>query len=125
MQIGATVVTGRHSWNRSELTNEPRRLAPGVDMRSPEGRRFGDIFDLTALEFPGADLSRIRAIAFLKYELERAQGAGKCSLEDVVRVHNLIGRREKELRAQARKAEAAPPSLSLRQKLDLKYGSAS
>ena len=105
------------------MTNDPRRLGPDVDMRSPEGRRFADIFDQVAAEFPDAPLIRIRDITLLKYELERAQGAGKCTLEDVVRVHNLVGRREKELRAAAKKAEPAP-SQSLKQQLDANYGSA-
>jgi hypothetical protein len=100
---------GRWLIGRGRVSNEPRRLGANVDMRSPEGRQFAYFFDLVARDFPGANPIRIREIALLKYELERAQGAGKCTLEDVVRVHNLIGRREKELRAAAkRKAEAEP-----------------
>jgi hypothetical protein len=112
VQIGAAVVTGRPPQNRSGLTNDPRRLSADVDGRGAEGRRFSDIFDLVALEFPGANPLRIRDIALLKYELERAQGAGNCSLEDVVRVHNLIGRREKELRAEAKRVKPPQSSVS-------------
>lgn len=114
--LTATAFTGRPLRNRGWQTNDPRRLSLELDGRSAEGRRFADIYDLVALDHhPGANPLRVREIALLKYELERAQGVGKCSLEDVVRMHNLIGRREKELRAEGkRKAEAAPaaPSVS-------------
>ena len=84
MQNG--VVTGRPACNRSGLTNDPRRLAADVDGRSANGRRFSDLYDLAALEFPGGAPTRIREIALLRYELERAQAAGEATLEDVVRV---------------------------------------
>ena len=72
MQDSVTVVTGRPPSNRSGLTNDPRRLGVEVDGRSPEGRRFSDIYDQIAIEFPGADPSRIREITVLKFERRQA-----------------------------------------------------
>jgi hypothetical protein len=116
----------RRQIGRGRIANEPRRLAPDVDMRSPAGKRFAYLFDLVANDFPGANPIRVRDIAFLKFELEKAQAAGNCSLEDVVRVNNLISRRERDLRATLkRKAETAPERQSLKQQLDADYGAAS
>jgi hypothetical protein len=104
---------------RAGVTNEPRRLSPNVDMRSVDGRRFTDIYDALSLDHPGADSCKLREVTVLKFELEKAQAAGKCTLEDVVRVHNLINRYEKALRLETRrKAETAAASpLSFRDKL--------
>ena len=104
---------------RAGVTNEPRRLSPDVDMRSIPGRRFTDIYDALSLDFPGADSGKLREVTVLKFELERAQAAGECSLEDTVRVHNLINRYHKALRLETkRKAETAAASpLSFRDKL--------
>ncbi len=96
---GNLAVASRPSKLRSALTNDPRRLAVDIDMRSVEGRRFADIFDALRIEFgPSADPGRLREIAVLKFELEKAQASGACALEDIVRVHNLIVRKERELR---------------------------
>ena len=78
-----------------------------MDLRSHAGRRFSDIYDALAVEFgPGADPERIREVTVLKFELERAQAAGTATLEDTVRVFNLVARKEKELRlANARKRQ--------------------
>jgi hypothetical protein len=89
------------------------------------GKRFADIFDALVVEFgPGADQLRVREIAVLKFELEKAQAAGTCSLEDVVRVHNLIARRERELRAGLRRQAISnsAPSSSLRERMIAKHG---
>lgn len=117
MPIG--VVTGRPPASRSAITNHLRRLSVAIDGRSQLGRRYADIFDLAVLEFPGADPSRVRELALLKYGLERAQSAGEATLEDTVRMCNLINRQEKALRLETRrKAETAAASpLSFRDKL--------
>jgi hypothetical protein len=119
MYTRVPVATGRKPKNRSGVTNDPRRLAADVDGRSATGRRFSDIYDLIALDFPGGAPPKIREIALLRYELEKAQSAGEATLEDVVRVHNLINRYEKALRLETRrKAETAGASpLSFRDKL--------
>ena len=109
----ASVATVRQPNARADVTNSPRRLSAGTDLRSLDGRRFADIFDGLALEFgPAADPARLREIAVLKFELEKAQASGACSLEDTVRVHNLIGRKEAQLRAARRAAASKPPPLS-------------
>jgi hypothetical protein len=119
MQAGAAV-TSRPVNNRAAVTNDPRRLAPDADMRSLAGRRFADIYDQLASELPGADPARLREIALLKFEHEKAQAAGSCSLEDTVRVHNLVARLTRDIRAAKRQAIAAPQP-SLAERLALKY----
>jgi hypothetical protein len=86
-------------YNRSPITNDPRRLAPDVSLRSPGGRRFADIFDALSVEFPGASPERLREAALAKFTLEQAQASGGCSLEDFVRLQNVIERKERALRA--------------------------
>lgn len=95
---------------RSFLTNDPRRL-PGVSMRSSHGRRFRDIVEALLVEFgPHADTARLRELASLKFTLEMTQslvvGGDQAACDDLVRLSNLIARRESELRH--RKAAAAP-----------------
>ena len=98
--------------NRAAISNEPRRFAADTDMRSVEGRRFADIYDGLAAEFgPGADPARLHEIARLKFMLERALSAEACSLEDIVRLTNVIERKERALRAAKRVARGALPSL--------------
>jgi hypothetical protein len=65
-------------------------------MRSPDGKRFADLFDALALEFADADPARIRDIAVLRFAAEKALAVG--NFEDVVRLHNTIERKESRLR---------------------------
>lgn len=103
---------------RSVLTNDPRRL-PGVSMRSPRGRRFRDIVETLMVEF-GADCDpvRLRELAGLKFSAEEVQAAvvhgNTRAVEDLVRLSNLIARRETELRArhQPKRAPALADILS-------------
>jgi hypothetical protein len=118
---GGVVMAARQPNARAGVTNDPTRLAPDIDKRTHAGRLFRDLFDSVAAEFPGADPARVREVARLKYELERAQAAGTATLEDTVRVYNLISRREKELRAKARRREVERPE-GLRSRLGSKYG---
>jgi hypothetical protein len=84
--------------------NIPRRL-PGLDLRSAEGKHYSVIYAEVAAEF-GAEkrnISRLREIAGLRCALEQIQtevvrGFPKAR-EDMVRVSNLLIRREKELQA--------------------------
>jgi len=73
------------------------RLAPDVDARSPDGRRFSDIHFAVAAEFEGADPLKIRDIALLRFAAEKAVAAGQ--FDDIVRLHNTIERKEKQLQA--------------------------
>ena len=77
--------------------NDPRRLARDVDMRSPDGKRFADLYDALALEFADADPARIRDIAVLRFASEKALAVG--NFEDVVRLANTVERKETRLRA--------------------------
>lgn len=104
---------GRPSKLRSWLTNNPRRLSSDVDRRSAEQRRFGDLYDALVIELPGADPVRLREIALLRFEHERGQAAGTVSLEDSVRVHNLIARLTREIRNAARQRSVKTPSSPL------------
>ena len=121
MLSGAAVVP-RPSKLRARVTNTPRRLAADVDLRSPDGRLFADIFDGLAAEFgPGADPARLREVTFLKFELERAHASGACSLEDIVRLHNVIERKERALRA-AKRIAGSKPAPGLHARLAARYG---
>ncbi|AZG75905.1 hypothetical protein [Methylocystis rosea] len=103
---------------RSVLTNDPRRLA-GVSMHTPEGRRFKDIVDAILVEFGGdADVTRVRELASLKFSHEMIQAqviAGDLAkTDDLVRLSNLIGRVEKDLRRRkAARTAITPPAHSL------------
>jgi hypothetical protein len=100
--------------------HDPRRLAPDVNMHSPDGLKFARIYDVLAMEFPEADPMRLRDLALLRYSAERAVAAG--AWEDVVRLHNAIERKEARLRAKARQREAERPTVGLRAKLEAKLG---
>lgn len=117
MPGSASVATLRPANARASVTNDPRRLRPDIDMRSNDGRRFADLFDAIVVEHPDAGLARVREIALLKFGLERGQSDGICSLEDVVRISNLISRRERDLRQRQRDAQPAAPEMSFAEKL--------
>lgn len=107
--LDAMTADTRLKKRRSFLTNDPRRLA-GVSMRSSDGRRFRDIIEALIVEFgPRADTARLRELGSLKFSLERVQalavGGDPRAIEDLVRLSNLISRRESELRT---RVAAAP-----------------
>jgi hypothetical protein len=88
---------------RDLATNRPRKMA-GVDMRSGHGRRFADLYDGIAAEFPGVDPVAARELAGLKLTAELCQasviaGDDKMARRDLVRTINLASRKEKELRS--------------------------
>ena len=96
-----------------------------VDGRSPSAKRYRDFIDALIVEFGAHDPIRLREVALLKLELEKAQTADECSLEDSIRVQNWILRREQQLRAaQRRAASVSSPAQSLRHKLSSRYGGA-
>jgi hypothetical protein len=93
------------------LTSDPRRLV-GVDMRSLGGRRYRAIVEHLAAEFGTANAIALRELAGLRYTLEQTQAAivsgDTRARTDLVRISNLIARRERELRE--RSALLLPPS---------------
>ena len=101
--------------NRSGFTNNPYRLE-GVDMRSERGRRYRDIVDGLVAEFGDTDAASIRELAGLKIVCEGTQAAvvaGDASArEDLVRISNLIARRETAMRESVRSRPDPTPSLS-------------
>ena len=83
---------------------------PGLDQRTQEGRRYARVITELVAEFGAVDTIRLRELAGLRLTLEQVQteailGSVKAR-EDVVRVSNLIARREVELRT--RHAARAP-----------------
>jgi hypothetical protein len=105
----------RHPRARSRITNNIRESLVGVDGRSERARRYRDILEALIVEYGSSDPDRIRALAALKLSLEATQAAvingDILRSEDLVRLANLISRREKELRAKQRHREAKAPSL--------------
>jgi hypothetical protein len=84
------------------MTNDPRRL-DGIDMRTSAGRRYRDIVDALAREFRElVNPVALRKLAGLRYTLEQTQAAVVAgdarARSDLVRVSNLIARRELALR---------------------------
>jgi hypothetical protein len=119
---GSLAIGVRHPSARAGSTNDPRRLRSAVDMRSVDGRRFADIYDMLALEFADADPARIRDIAVLRFAAEKALDVG--NFEDVVRLHNTIERKEARLRVmlKAKRLErGSQPTVGLRARLQGKY----
>jgi hypothetical protein len=109
---------------RSKITNQLRASLSGVDGRSERGRRWRDILEALIAEYGLGWPDRLRELASLKLSLEATQAAvingDTLRSEDLVRLANLITRRERELKAKARAAAGSPPSL--RGKLAGRYG---
>ena len=103
--LDMATVAARPRKLRSGLTNNPYRL-DGVDMRTERGRRYRDIVDALIAEFGSSNAVALRELAGLKFSLEQTQAAVVAgdarAREDLVRLSNLITRREGAMR------EAAP-----------------
>jgi hypothetical protein len=106
-------VEGQPRKLRSVATNGPCRLA-GVDMRRAAGRRYLNLVDQLVSQFGDANLEAVRELAGLRFSLEQCQArvvnGDARAREDLVRLFNLIGRREKVLR-DVRRTEAKRPAL--------------
>ncbi len=117
----------RPSKLRSAVTNKPFVLA-GVDGRSSTGRRFRDVVDGLIAEFGTADIDRVRELAALMVTREASQAAAVKgdaeACETLVRLSNLISRREKELGRVASRNKPASGRPSLRDHLNGRYGGA-
>jgi len=111
---------------RARITNKVRLSPRGVDGRSERGRRWRDIIDSLIAAYGAAEPDKLRELATLKLSLEATQAAvingDVLRSEDLVRLANLISRREKELRAKQRAAAASAPSL--REAVRAKYAKA-
>jgi hypothetical protein len=108
----ATVVTQPKKRRRFGRPDVVRPLA-GLDMRSQEAKAFmARLAEVTA-EYPDGDPARLREIAGLRVTLEQVQveilkGSSRAR-SDLVRLSNLISRREGELSTrQTVKAPALP-----------------
>jgi hypothetical protein len=82
-------------------------------MRTQRGRRYRDIVDALIAEFGAANSVGLRELAGLKFTLEQTQAAvvagDQRAREDLVRVSNLVARREKEMRgAGSRRGDTVP-----------------
>jgi hypothetical protein len=92
----------------------PRPLA-GLDMRSQEAKLFLARLKEVTAEFPDGEPSRLREIAGLRVALEQTQvevlKGNARAREDLVRISNLIARREGELRT--KKTAAVTPRSAL------------
>ena len=101
---------------RARLTNKLRMTPPGLDGNSKRGRRWRDFLEAAIGEYETDYPDKVREIAMLRLGLEDAQTevfAGDISQsENVVRISNLISRREKELRAKARQRQSERPRLA-------------
>jgi len=113
--IGRKGVQPRPLKLRSGLTNNPHRL-DGVDMRTERGRRYRDIVDALIDEFGASNPVGLRELAGLKFTLEQTQAAvvagDQRAREDLVRISNLVARREAVMRETARPTRDATPSLA-------------
>ncbi len=100
---------------RSVLTNNPHRLE-GVDMRTGRGRRYRDIVDALIVEFGDSNPVGLRELAGLKFSLEETQNSvvngERGAREDLVRLSNLVARREREMRAAGQANRDTGPSLA-------------
>jgi hypothetical protein len=96
----------------------PRPLA-GLDMRSQEAKVFLARLEEVTREFPYGDPARLREIAGLRVALEQTQlevlRGNARAREDLVRISNLISRREGELNT--RQAVRAPAPRTLAERL--------
>jgi hypothetical protein len=122
--LGSAAISVRSRKAHARLTNNLRELH-GVDGRSAEGKRYRDLLDSLIMEFGAHDPIRLRELAGLKYTQELTQAAAikgdSTACENLVRLCNLVSRRERELRA-IKRVESSKPPQSLHARLAAKYG---
>jgi hypothetical protein len=114
----------RHPRARSRITNNIRESLVGVDGRTERARRYRDIVEGLIVEYGPGEPDKLRALAAMKLSLEATQAAvingDVLRSEDLVRLANVISRREQELRAKQRKREVEPP-VGMRSRLATRY----
>jgi hypothetical protein len=127
LTLECETATGRPKKLQTRLTNRLRESPHGLNGNTERGRRWRDLLELAIGEFGEGYPDKLREIATLKFSLEAAQAevfAGDIAQsESVVRLSNLISRREKELRAKTRQRETAAPVGGLAAYLASKAGS--
>ncbi len=116
----ATVTPQAKKKRRFGRPDVPRPLA-GLDMRTQEGKLFLSRLQEVEKEFPYGEPARHREIAGLRVALEQCQvetlRGSQPARVDLVRISNLIARREGELRTRKATAAPAPAPLALQQYL--------
>jgi hypothetical protein len=94
----------RSPLQRARVTNDPYRL-PGVDGRSPAGRRYRDIVYAIIAKFGDGDTEAVRELAGLRITLEQTQAAAMTGDQrartDVVRLMRMVEKRDAALRQSA------------------------
>ena len=120
--FSSAAISVRSAKAHARVTNNLREL-DGIDGRSADGKRYRDLIDLAIGEFGTDDPLRLRELAALRFSLEKTQAAviaGHVSAtEDLVRLANLISRREKELRA--KRPKPGRPPATLKDRLATRY----
>jgi hypothetical protein len=113
--LDSVLTADRHPMARARITNKLRASPPGLNGSTRLGRRWHDLLNGLIAEYGSGYPDKVRELATLKFSLEAAQAevfAGDIAQsENVVRLSNLISRREKELRAKARQREAEQPGV--------------
>ena len=98
--LEGTAAVERSPRLRAKVTNNLWQSPDGLDQRSPRGRRWRDLLDGLIAEYGTAYPEKLRSLAVLKLSLEATQAAvlrgDILRSEDIVRLENLIGRRERE-----------------------------
>jgi hypothetical protein len=111
----------RKRFGRSATANDPLSL-PGVSACSKDGRRFREIAEALVADYGDVDPFIVRELAGLKLMLERQHEeilrGDRQSLEDLVRLSNVVERKEKALRLRVRQ-RPAPKLDALRDRLDV------
>jgi hypothetical protein len=110
---------------RAKLTNNFRKSPAGVDGRSERGRRWRDVLEGLVATYGPGEPDKLRELAAMKLSLEATQAAvvrgDVLRAEDLVRLANVISRREKELGAKQRQRQAEQPAEGMRSKLSTRY----
>ena len=87
-------------------------------MKSAHGRRFADLMDVLSGQYSALDPVVLRELASLKLTLELTTAAvisgDRRARGDLVRISNVISRRESQLKAENAKAVAEAPTQSVR-----------
>jgi hypothetical protein len=128
LPLNSVETAARDPRARSRVTNSLRESLVGVDGRTERARRYRDLLEGCLAEFGPGEPDKLRALAAMKLSLEATQAAvingDVLRSEDLVRLANVISRREQELRARARRHQVAQTGAvdGLRGRLSSRYG---
>ena len=115
-QLSSVAAPPRSRALRRLLRGKPDTIGsrglPMIDGRTARGARYLDIMATTAAEFPLADSYRLCELVGLRFSIEAESSAivahsGTKALDVLVRLQNILERKEKALRARSRQAQ--PP----------------